>query len=76
MTVEILTYIIYIGVDAFGIKTFFPFLFSLLNMLANPDIAVETKDKVNATRQCNEVGLETSNQNGRYCDKLSISQLK
>lgn len=68
-----MTHIIDIGVNSFRIKSFLPFLFCFLDVLANPNITIETEDKIDTTRQSNEVRLETSDKYGRNGDKLSIS---
>ena len=70
-----MTHVVLVGVHCFRIKAFFPLLVALLHMLADPDIAIQAKDQVHAAWQGDEVGFETSDEDGRNCHELTIPQL-
>ena len=69
------TYIILIRVDGLGVERLFANLFVLLDVLAHPYVPINTKDDINPTRECEEVGLQSSYKNWWNCDKLTISKL-
>ena len=66
------TYVVLIGVDRLGIEALFTLLLALLDMLAHPDVAVQAENKVYTAGQCDEVGLQPSDQNWRYGHQLPI----
>jgi len=69
------TYIVLIGIDGLGVECLFANLFMLLDVLAHPDVPVDSKDDVYPTRERKEVGLQSSYEDWRHCDKLTISEL-
>jgi hypothetical protein len=69
-------HIVLARVDGLGIETFLARLLILGDVLADPDVPVETEDQVDAARERNKVGLEPPHEHGRDGHELAISQLE
>jgi hypothetical protein len=50
-------YIILIGIDRLGIKAFFADLLVFFDVLADPDVPVDSKYNINSTGQSAKVGF-------------------
>lgn len=69
-------YIISIRIHSFRIESFLAFLFSHFDVLAHPDITVETENQVNITGKGDKVGFEAADKHRRNSDQLAVSQLR
>ena len=69
------THIVLIGIDGLGVECLFANLFMLHDVLAHPYVPIDAKDDIYPTRECEEVGLQSSYEDWRHCDKLTISEL-
>lgn len=56
-----MTHVVDVGVHSFSIKAFFAYLLTFLDVLADPNIPVHTKDDVHATWHGEEMGFQPPN---------------
>ena len=66
------THVVLVRVDSFCIKSLLALLLTLLDVFANPYVAVQPEDEVYATREGNEVRLQTADEDRRHSNELPI----
>ena len=66
------THVVLVRVDGLCVEPLFAFLLTLLDVFANPYVAVQPEDEVYATREGNEVRLQTTDEDGRNSNELPI----
>ena len=66
------THVVLVRVDGFCVEPLLAFLLAFLDVFANPYITVQPEDEIYATREGNEVRLQTTDEDGRNSNELPI----
>jgi hypothetical protein len=75
MTMDENTHIVLAGVHSFSVESLFALLLGLLNVFADPNVPIESEDKVHTTGKRNEVRFQAANEDRRYRHQLAVSKL-